>query len=41
MMKCKKIVGSLVFCFASSTLANLAVAGAADMKNSDGNQMKF
>lgn len=40
-MNCKNIIGSLVFCFASWTLANLAVAGAADMKTSDGNQMKF
>lgn len=40
-MKFKKLIAPLVLCFASSTLANLAFAGAADMQTSDGNQMKF
>ncbi len=40
-MKCKQIIGSLVFCFASSTLANFAFSDAADMETADGNRMKF
>lgn len=40
-MKCKKIIGALAFYLASSALANLALAGAADMESSDGNLMKF
>ena len=40
-MEFKKIIGSLLLCFASWTLANFAYAGAADMATSDGQKMKF
>lgn len=40
-MKCKTIVGSLIFCCACSSVANFAIAGAADMETPDGNHMKF
>ena len=40
-MNPKKALGSLALLLATSTLANFALAGAADMKNADGNVMKF
>jgi hypothetical protein len=40
-MNPRKALGSLAFFLATLTLANFALAGAADMKNADGNVMKF
>lgn len=41
MMKCKKTIGSLLFCFACSITPNLAFAGAVDLETPGGNRMKF